>query len=171
MTQNNILKDDFSTLLCRAVDAGNLQKTEELLVKYPSLADLSDPKINEQGYLFSIAIKKSPKLLKLLIDTYVATKLLGDEHSIEYLCYKQKLGTMLEYQIDKSSLEFSDLPQEIQKILAPWMPQYSDSEDEQDLTGFEIDLSFSDYEGSHYHNDTHHLHHNSSNSSLIGEAH
>ena len=120
MTQHNISKDDVHSLLWASVGGGNVTKTKEFLDKYFNLADLSDSEINEDGYLFGRAInKKSPELLKLLIDTYVATKLQGDVYSIEYLGYKLKLATMLEYQIDKSAYEFKELSPEIQAILTP----------------------------------------------------
>ena len=135
MSQTNMTKDDFGSLLRFRISAGNVSRTRDFLSKYQNLADLSDSEINEDGILFGIAMQKSPEMLKLLVDTYVQTKLQGEPSSIEYLAAKVKLKNMLEEQIDSSPYDFCELDEKIQEILLPWVPQDIGSEtDEEDFS-------------------------------------
>lgn len=138
MTQGNLEKSDFTTLLRFRVGSGQVHKTKKFIDDHSEFMDLSDAEINPDGELFCLAMKNSPEMLKLLVDTYVQSKLQGDHSSVEYLTAKVKLKNMLEEQIDSSPYEFDELDEAIQAILRPWMPEDVDSDlDEQDLASFD----------------------------------
>lgn len=100
----------------------------------------------KEGEFFGLAMQRSSKLVKLLIDTYIKIELQKDPSSIEHIAaVRHKLKTILEQQISQSQYEFDELPSEIQEILAPWMPEDVESEvDVEDLAGLEEDI-FTDY--------------------------
>jgi hypothetical protein len=129
-----LTQKQLKNLLYLYVSGDNYEKTNEFFALHPGSVDPSDDfGTGDDGILFGISLK-SPKLLKLLIDEYITTKLQGDTHSVEFLAAKVKLKSMLEEQIDTSAYEFEKLDKEIQAILIPWMPENVDSEvDEQDL--------------------------------------
>lgn len=143
MSQIDWNKDDVFGMLFTAVGSGNINKTKEILNTHSKLADLSDPEINEDGILFGMAMKKSPEMLKLLVDNYVQTKLKGDPYSIEHIAARVKLRSMLEEQIDSSPYELNELDEELQVILRQWLPEDDDSEvDELDLGDLDDVLEF-----------------------------
>jgi biotin-[acetyl-CoA-carboxylase] ligase BirA-like protein len=90
----------------------------------------------KDGEFFGLAMQRSSKLVKFLIDTYIKIELQKDPSSIEHIAaVRHKLKTILEQQISQSPYEFDELPSEIQEILAPWMPP-EDVESEVDAEDF-----------------------------------
>jgi|GEM_PF-1442878 len=157
MSKETITKDELDNLLYRYVSSNNSKETAKLLNMHTEI-DASENFGNpdDNGVLFGLAMQKSSELLAVLISAYVNKHLQGDKHSLDYIAAKHRLGTMLEQQIDESVDEFEDLPGEMQKILAPWMPK--DTESDADIKDLEIAADLLLKEGSeeegHYTSDT-----------------
>lgn len=130
MTQSNLEKSDFASLLRFRVGSSKFLNAKKYINDNFRFMDLCDTEINPDGELFGLALKNSSEMLRFLVDIYVQTKLQGDPHSIGYLAAKRKLGSMLEEQIDSSAYELEELDEEVQAILRPWMSVDEDSDNE-----------------------------------------
>lgn len=114
---------------------------KELCKEYPNEIDLTD----DDGMLFKMAVAyKSAELVNTLLDCYKKTKLQGNEDSIEYKLANLQLKHMLQY-----AEEAHDLTPEIQKIIGPYLIEEEESDNEQDLSGFDIE-DYDAQDGRHY---------------------
>jgi hypothetical protein len=85
-----------------------------------------------EGLCFQLAIKhKNANILNALLDFYQKTNLQCDRDNIEYKKASYKL-----WQILQDAISSFDVSPEIQEILNPYIAT-TDSDDEQDLSGFD----------------------------------
>ena len=136
-----MLKEDVMMLLYNYCSWKDCPSIKKLFKDYPTQIDLTD----DDGMLFRMAVAyKSTELLTTLLDFYKATKLQGNPQSLEYkLAY-----TQLRHMLDDAA-EAHDVVPAIQVIIEPYLTKEEESEDDQDLDGFDaINLDF--------HNTLHH---------------
>lgn len=124
-----ITKEEIMSLIYDCCSWQYCAGLKKLFKEHRDEIDLTD----DDGMLFKMAVAyKSTELLTTLLDFYKATKLQSNPESLEYkLAYIQ-----LRHMLDDAS-EAHDVVPEIQAIIESYLTKEEESENEQDLVGFD----------------------------------